>query len=69
MKRFVFLAAIALSTSSLVARQTVDAPRSLTSADYARAEKLLDGIDRSPLSTTSHSSRRGCAATSASGTG
>ena len=41
MKRFVFLAAIALSTSSLVARQTVDAPRSLTTADYARAEKFL----------------------------
>jgi dipeptidyl aminopeptidase/acylaminoacyl peptidase len=41
MKRFVFLAAIALSTSSLVARQTVDAPRSLTTADYARAENFL----------------------------
>ena len=41
MKRFVFLAAIALSTSPLVARQTVDAPRSLTTADYARAENFL----------------------------
>ena len=41
MKRFVFLAAIARVLSPLVARQTVDAPRSLTAADYARAEKFL----------------------------
>ncbi len=42
MRRFVFLAVVALSVSPLVARQhTVDAPRALTTADYARAEKFL----------------------------
>ena len=41
MKRFVFVAAIAASVAPLVAQQTVDAPRSLTAVDYARAEKFL----------------------------
>ena len=42
MRRFVFLAVVALSVSPLVARQhTVDAPRALTTADYARAEKFM----------------------------
>ena len=42
MRRFGFLAVVALSVSPLVARQhTVDAPRALTTADYAHAEKFL----------------------------
>ncbi|HEY7056596.1 MAG TPA: DPP IV N-terminal domain-containing protein, partial [Vicinamibacterales bacterium] len=41
MRRLAFLAAVALSASPLLARQTVDAPRALTAADYAHAEKFL----------------------------
>jgi dipeptidyl aminopeptidase/acylaminoacyl peptidase len=41
MRRFAFLAAVALSASPLLARQTVDAPRALSAADYAHAEKFL----------------------------